>query len=89
MLATPQPPPCPICQGPTADRAVPDPAPGDPPFAIRKKFWLDCAVCARSWECCGICHRGALVEGVLWDEPDVKKVECKCGCGWGVAWKTI
>jgi hypothetical protein len=87
MLATPKPPACPLCKGPTAARAVPDPAPGDPPFMCRRKVWFDCAHCARSWECCGICHRGALVEGTLWGDPDVKKLECKGGCGWGVAWR--
>jgi hypothetical protein len=29
----------------------------------------------------------ALVEGRLWGEPDVKKIECQGGCGWGVAWR--
>ena len=51
------------------------------------KFWFDCAHCGESWECCGICHRGALVESTLWGEPDAKRIECKGGCGWGVAWR--
>src|ERR1043166_7354347 len=83
ILATPTPPACPLCKGPTTERSVPDPAPGDPPFACRKKFWFDCAACARSWECCRICHRGALVEGTLWGEPGVKKIECRGGGGGG------
>jgi hypothetical protein len=53
----------------------------------RKRFWFDCAACARSWECCGIFLRGTLVEGKLWGEPDVKKIECIGGCGCGVAWR--
>jgi len=86
MLATPRPPACPACKGPTRERSVPDPRPGDPPFVGRMKFWFDCAACAKSWECCGICHRGALVEGALWGEPDLKRTEC-IGCGWAVAGK--
>ncbi len=27
------------------------------------------------------------IEGTLWGEPDVMKIECKGGCGWGVAWR--
>jgi len=86
MLATPPPPACPACEGPTTARAVADQALGDPPFSGRKKFWFDCAACVKSWKCCGICHREALVEGVLWGKPDVRNISCKGGCGWGVAW---
>jgi len=83
----PMPPACPRCKGTTTERSVPDPRPGDPPFMSRKKCWFDCADCSKSWECCGICHHGALVEGTLWGEPDVRRIECKGGCGWAVAWR--
>ncbi len=85
--ATLQPPACPHCKRPTLERAEKDEQPGDPVFWTRKKFWFDCASCAKTWECCRICHRGLLVEGTVWGQPHVQRVECKGGCGWGVAWK--
>jgi len=33
----------PALKGPTKERAVAYPAPGDPPFACRKEFWFNCA----------------------------------------------
>jgi hypothetical protein len=86
-LARRTPPSCPVCQGPTVERARPDPEPGGPSFWVRKKFWFDCAACGRSWEGCGICHRGALVEGRLWGDPDLRTLRCRGGCGWAVAWR--
>jgi hypothetical protein len=86
-LSTPKSPPCPACRGATQERAVPEPRPGEPAFMIRKRTWFDCAPCGRYWEACGICHRGALVEGSLWGEPNVRRIDCKGGCGWGVAWR--
>jgi hypothetical protein len=86
-LARRLPPPCPLCKGPTTERAEPDPETGGPSFWCRKKFCFDCAHCAQSWECCGICHRGALVEGTLCGDVDIRKIECKGGCGWAVAWR--
>ena len=87
-FGTSLPPPCPVCKEPTTERAVPDPEPGGPSFWVRQRFWFDCARCAASWECCGICHHGALVPGMLWGEPGMKKLECRGGCGWSVAWRT-
>lgn len=81
------PPPCPTCKGATQERAERNPQPTDPPFWTRLKFWFDCIPCATSWECCGICRRGTLVEGALWGEPDIQQVTCKGGCGWAVAWR--
>jgi hypothetical protein len=81
MLETPKRRPARSAKALGAERAVPDPVPGDPPFAIRKKYWFDCVHCAQSWECCGICHRGALFQGTTWGDPDVNKIECKGGCG--------
>jgi hypothetical protein len=86
-LEVPKPPPCPICTGPTVERTVADPHPGDLPFWNCVKIWFDCAYCAKTWESCGVCHRGALVEGEFWGEPGVKKLTCKGGCGWGVSWR--
>jgi len=87
MFGPKPPPPCPRCKGETCERSQLDPRPGDSPLLPRRKFFWDCGACPASWEACGICGHGALVEQPAWDDPDVRTVTCKGGCGWTSSWR--